>query len=102
MLKTQIFALMFVFMFLPGMNLPTGPSIPAAKAPVAKKAVKPSSFRGFSGAELARLKAADAAVSRKVMTRKAAVKKAESTFTWEYFLIFAVIALGAFLTLMIA
>ena len=84
------------------MNPPVLTKSPSPEAPVTRKTTKPISFRGFSGAELARLKTADAAVSRKAMTKKGDVKKRESTFTWEYFLIFAVIAVGAVITLLIA
>ncbi len=102
MLKTHIFALGFLLMFIPGMtNTPT--TMVKETAPIATAtAVKaPSAFRSLSRSDMTKLGQASAAVSPKSMAKKGEIAKDESTFTWHYLLIFAVIALGAAITLLV-
>ncbi len=106
MLKTQIFAMMFVFMFMPGMGPMNSKASPAPKNPVktvtkAHNAKVPTAFRGFSSRELATLKKAAASVNHSDMTKIGEIKKDTSTFTWEYLLIFVVLAIGAAVTLLV-
>ncbi|MFT7616773.1 MAG: hypothetical protein ACI97A_000402 [Planctomycetota bacterium] len=112
MIKSQIFALSFILMFMPGLpdsateTVSTATTVSKTKAPVvkivnAKKVKAPASFKGFSSADLKKLKGASSKVSEAKMSKKGEVAKNDSTFTWEYVLIFLVIAVGAAISLLV-
>ncbi len=102
MLKTHIFALGFLLMFVPGMtSTPTTNAKETAPTTAARAVKAPSAFRSLSRSDMKKLGQASAAVSSKSMAKKGEIAKDESTFTWRYLLIFAVIALGAAITLLV-
>ena len=102
MLKSHIFVMLFVVSLWSHVPLPFA-AAPAAPAREARTTMPgPVAFRGLSSSELGALSHAEARLSSRTLSRKGEVAKAESTFRWEYFVLFAVLALGALATLAIA